>query len=117
MNEQRWEKLEVWQLSDSLAHEIYLATKKFPKEEVHGVSSQLRRAALSIPTNIVKGCSRRGDKEMARSVNNCLGTLAETGYLLGVAQRLGYISDEHRDSLEKKCTILGKKLWRFYDRL
>jgi len=65
MSEERWKKLDVWKLADELAFKIYLATQKFPKEELYGLTSQLRRAALSIPTNIVEGYSRKGDKELA----------------------------------------------------
>ena len=51
MTEDRWRKLEVWELADDLAFEIYQATRNFPKEEIYGITSQIRRAALSIPTN------------------------------------------------------------------
>jgi four helix bundle protein len=53
MEEERWQKLEVWKLSDELAFQVYKATKQFPKEEIFGLTSQIRRAALSVPTNIV----------------------------------------------------------------
>jgi hypothetical protein len=52
MAEERWEKLDVWKLADELAYQVYLATRKFPNEEIYGITSQLRRAALSVPTNI-----------------------------------------------------------------
>jgi hypothetical protein len=55
MEEERWSKLEVWKLSDDLAFEVYKVTKFFPKEEIYGITSQIRRAALSVPTNIVEG--------------------------------------------------------------
>ena len=53
MEEERWQNLEVWKLSDELAFQVYKATKQFPKEEMFGLTSQIRRAALSVPTNIV----------------------------------------------------------------
>lgn len=53
MAEERWEKLEVWKLADELAFQVYKATKNFPKEEIYGITSQIRRSALSIPTNVV----------------------------------------------------------------
>jgi len=52
MEQDRWEKLEVWKISDELALNVYRITKDFPKEEIYGITSQLRRAALSVPTNI-----------------------------------------------------------------
>lgn len=73
----RWTSLEVWQLSDDLARNIYQATKRFPKEELYGITSQLRRAALSVPTNIVEGYSRKGDRELGRFLDIALGSLAE----------------------------------------
>jgi four helix bundle protein len=51
MENDRWAKLEVWKIADDLAYQIYMATKSFPKEEIYGITSQVRRAALSIPTN------------------------------------------------------------------
>jgi len=65
MENERWAKLEVWKTADDLAFEIYQITKRFPKEEIYGITSQIRRSALSIPTNIVEGYSRKGDKELA----------------------------------------------------
>ena len=64
MDEDRWRNLEVWQIADNLAYNIYVITRKFPKEEMFSLTSQIRRAALSVPTNIVEGYSRRGDKEL-----------------------------------------------------
>jgi hypothetical protein len=52
MGEERWQRLEVWQLADEMAYHVYIATRDFPKEELYGLTSQLRRAALSVPTNI-----------------------------------------------------------------
>jgi four helix bundle protein len=66
VEEDRWKNLEVWKKADELAFEVYGATKTFPKEEIYGLTSQIRRSALSIPTNIVEGYSRRSDKELAR---------------------------------------------------
>jgi four helix bundle protein len=117
MSEDRWKKLEVWKLADNLAYDIYITTRGFPREELFGLTSQLRRAALSVATNIVEGYSRKGDKELAHFVNISLGSFAETKYLLYFSHRLEYISDEKHQSLETACEVLGKKLWRFYDKI
>jgi len=117
MSEDRWKKLEVWQISDELAYQIYLATRQFPKEELYGIISQLRRAALSVPTNIVEGYSRKGDKELAHFVSISLGSLAETKYLLHFAHRLNYLSDDKHTELKNEADLLGKKLWRFYEKV
>ncbi len=89
-------------MSDELAFQVYKATKQFPKEEMFGLTSQIRRAALSVPTNIVEGYSRKGDKELARFINISLGSLAETKYLLYFSDRLGYFKDDSYQKL-KKC--------------
>ena len=60
--EKGYKKLLVWQKADELAYQIYLSTKEFPKEEIYGISAQIRRSALSVPTNIVEGCGRQGKK-------------------------------------------------------
>jgi len=115
MSEDRWKKLEVWQLADDLAFKIYQASKNFPKEEMYGITSQVRRAALSIPTNIVEGYSRKGDKELAHFINISLASLAETKYLIYFSHRLGYLSDNECNETKQGYEKLGKKLWRFYE--
>ena len=115
MEEERWQKLEVWKHADELAFRVYKITQNFPKEEVYGITSQVRRAALSIPTNIVEGYSRKGDKELARFVNISLGSLGETKYLLYFSNRLGYFKEDTYNELKKGYDTLGKLLWKFYE--
>ena len=117
MEEERWAKLEVWKLADDLAYKVYKTTNNFPKEEVYGITSQVRRAALSIPTNIVEGYSRKGDKELSRFVNISLGSLAETKYLLYFSNRLGYIEKGTYNELNESYDKLGKILWKFYEKV
>lgn len=111
----RWRKLDVWKLADELAYCVHLVSKEFPVEERYGLSSQLRRAALSVPTNIVEGYSRKGDRELSHFVNIALGSLAEVNYLLHFAERLGYLSPKAHEELGEQCDVLGKRLWRFYE--
>ena len=115
--EDRWKSLEVWQLADELATHVYRTTKNFPKEEVYGLTSQLRRAALSVPTNIVEGYSRRGDRELARFTDIALGSLAEVKYLLHFSNGFGFINDREFKPLCEKANNLGAKLWKFYERV
>jgi four helix bundle protein len=117
MENERWAKLEVWKMADDLAFEIYRRTQQFPKEEIYGITSQIRRAALSIPTNIVEGYSRKGDKELVRFVNISLGSLAETKYLLYFSNRLGYFKTDTYNELKKGYDTLGKLLWKFYEKV
>jgi four helix bundle protein len=115
MEEERWQKLEVWKLADELAFRVYKVTVNFPKEELYGLTSQLRRSALSIPTNIVEGYSRKGDKELSRFINISLGSLAETKYLSYFSNRLGYFREGEYEDLRNSYNKLGKLLWRFYE--
>jgi len=105
----------VWKLSDDLAYEVYLTSRGFPKEEIYGITSQLRRAALSVPTNIVEGYSRKGDKELSHFLNISIGSMAETKYLLYFSHRLGYINDNKYDEIKNGYERLGRQLWRFYE--
>src|SRR5919108_1810742 len=114
-NADRWRNLEVWKLGDEFARNVYQATKTFPKDEVYGISSQLRRAALSVPTNIVEGYSRRGDKELARFIDIALGSLAEAKYLLHFSHSLGYLDEASFNVLSERANNVGAKLWKFYE--
>ncbi len=109
-----YKDLKVWQKADELALHVYSVTKKFPKDEVYGITSQIRRAVLSVPTNIVEGYSRKGDKELARFVNIAIGSIAETEYLLTFAQRLGYLTAHEYSETETLRSEVGKLLWSFY---
>jgi four helix bundle protein len=118
MEEDRWKNLEVWKKTDELAFQVFgvlKATKSFPKEELYGLTSQIGRSALSIPTNIVEGYSRRSDKELARFVSISLGSLAETKYLLYFSGRLGCFKKDEFDRLTAGYDILGKSLFKFYE--
>lgn len=89
-----YHKLILWQKADELAFLIYEASKGFPKHEMFGITSQLRRAALSVPTNIVEGYSRRGRKEYKYFINIALGSINETEYLFGFCHKLGYVAED-----------------------
>ena len=109
-----YKKLNVWKKSDELAFQIYIATRNFPPEEMYGITSQIRRAGLSVPTNIVEGYSRQGKKELKQFINIDMGSLGETRYLLDFSSRLGYLNRSQYVSLEQLGTETGKLLWRFY---
>jgi four helix bundle protein len=109
-----YKKLIVWQKADDLAYKIYKATKKFPKEELYGIISQLRRAALSVPLNLVEGTGRQGKGETRQFANIALGSLAETKYLLEFSLRMNYIKEKEYKQLNALCAEIGKLLWGFY---
>ncbi len=114
MKEANYKRLLVWQKADELAYQIYLETKKFPKEELYGVISQLRRSALSIPTNLVEGCGRHGKKELKQFLNIALGSQAEVEYLLDFCLRLRYFEREVQERLQSLRQEVGSLLWNFY---
>jgi four helix bundle protein len=112
-----YKELRVWQRADELAVQIYRLTKSFPKDEIYGLTSQLRRAALSIPTNIVEGYARKGDKELARFVNISIGSLAEVEYLLDFSKRIGYLNSQEFEKIDLLREEVGKLLWNFYKKV
>jgi four helix bundle protein len=88
-------QLKVWEKSHQLALSVYKATKKFPKEELYGLTSQIRRASMSIPTNIAEGCGRNTDKEFARFLQIAMGSASETEYQLILARDLEFFQQIH----------------------
>ena len=112
-----YEKLIVWQKADELAYQVYTATKSFPRVEMYAMTSQLRRAALSIPTNLVEGYARQGRTEFRRYANIALGSLAEARYLLGFCLRLRYLKSEQHDALETLAEEVGRLLWKLQQSL
>jgi four helix bundle protein len=86
-------KLEAWKEAMALVSVIYRATQNFPKEELYGLSSQLRRAAVSIPSNIAEGAARQGSREFAQFLNISTGSISELETQLLIAVNLGYLSN------------------------
>jgi four helix bundle protein len=115
--EKGYRKLLAWQRANELAREIYLATKKFPRDELYGITSQLRRSAVSVPTNIVEGAARQNKAEFKQLTNIALGSLAETEYLLEFCLELKYLSIEEFNKLESCRKNVGGLLWNLYKSL
>ncbi len=107
-----YKNLIIWQKSDKLALEVYKLTDKFPKHELFGITSQLRRAVISVPTNIVEGYKRKSKKELHRFIDIALGSLAETKYLIEFSKKLDYIQTDV-SSIEAIISEVGKLLWSF----
>ncbi|HPO14458.1 MAG TPA: four helix bundle protein [Candidatus Hydrogenedentes bacterium] len=103
-------KLRAFELADELVLEIYTATKAFPKEEMFGLTSQLRRAALSIASNIVEGCARTSSADFLHFLDMAYGSAREVEYQVSVAYRLGYFYVEMYKTLKSKCEETGKVL-------
>lgn len=86
-------KLRAFELADELVVHVYQVTRTSPREEIYALTSQLRRAAYSVPANIVEGCGRNSERDFLRFLDNALGSIREVGYFLHLAQRLGYLDD------------------------
>jgi four helix bundle protein len=99
--------LKAWQTSMELVTEIYACTRSFPKEELYGLSSQLRRAAISIPSNIAEGKGRSSDKELTHFLNQARGSLFEVETQILLAERLGYIDEQQRARLFVRMSEIG----------
>jgi len=91
---QRFTELKVWQRSHALVLQVYRLTERFPGEERFGLVSQLRRAMVSVPTNIVEGSKRQHANDFARFLNMAESSLAEVEYLLLVSRDLGYLAGD-----------------------
>ena len=99
-------KLEVWIETRKLTNLVYDISKEFPKEELYGLTSQIRRASLSIPTNISEGCGRNSDKEFNQFLNIALGSASETEYLLILAKDLQYFNNEIAENQIEKINSI-----------
>jgi four helix bundle protein len=97
-------QLKVWEKSHQLALTVYKATKEFPKEELYGLTSQIRRASMSIPTNIAEGCGRNTDAEFARFLQITMGSASETEYQLLLSHDLGFLPKPQYDQLNTDVT-------------
>jgi four helix bundle protein len=91
---QDFRKLQIWENSHELTLEIYKVTKSFPKEELFGLTSQIRRSTSSIPTNISEGCVKSSQKEFSRYLYIALGSASETEYLILLCYELNYLTEE-----------------------
>jgi four helix bundle protein len=107
-----FKKYDIWQLSHSFTLEIYKISSNFPKEEVYGLTSQIRRASASIPTNISEGSGRNSDKEFNQFLNIALGSANESEYLLLLSKDLNYINSELFESLEKDINQIKSKIYK-----
>jgi len=102
--------LVVWQKAYDLSLAVYRATRGFPNDEIYGLRSQLRRAAVSIPSNIAEGYGRRTTAEYARSLNIAYGSRCELETQLSIAADLGYISQPVATKLEQQTAEVERML-------
>ncbi|WP_288438698.1 four helix bundle protein [uncultured Chryseobacterium sp.] len=103
-----YKKYDTWKIAHELVKEIYTISENFPKSELFGLTSQIRRAAVSIPTNIAEGCGRFTDKEFARFLD--IGSTNETEYLLLLSCDLGFTSKDKIADLNATLNLTRQKL-------
>jgi|SRR5690606_33497062 len=102
--------LEVWQKAMAFVTDVYYQTGNFPKEEMYGLVSQLRRSAISIPSNIAEGAARQSNKEYIQFLYVALGSLMEVDTQLSIANNLNFLTDETLIELQGKSDEIGKML-------
>ena len=105
--------LKVWERSHHLTLSIYKATAAFPREELYGLTSQIRRASASIPNNIAEGCGRNTDNELARFLEIAMGSASELEYLLRLSNDLNFLDKAKSDELATEVIEIKKMLASF----
>ena len=106
----RFENLKSWQLARSFISEIYKTTEKFPKNELFGLTNQIRRASVSIALNIAEGSERKSDLEFRRFLRISVGSLSEVITGLYVALDLGFVNNKEFDKLYQSSSVLVSKI-------
>jgi four helix bundle protein len=105
--------LQVWGKAHNLTLELYKVSRGFPREEIYGITSQLRRAAASIGANLAEGCGRRTSSELARFVKIAMGSASELDYHLLLCRDLGFMSGDDFTSSAAQLTEVRKMLTSF----
>src|SRR5437764_6011008 len=114
---QNFKTLKVWEKSHELTLAVYKATANFPKDEVYGLTSQIRRACASIPANIAEGCGRKGDAEFGRFLQIAMGSACELEYHLLLAHDLSFITSAHYERLSEDVTEVKRMLTSLLQKL
>jgi four helix bundle protein len=113
----RFENLEVWQEAMSLCERVYRLSQAFPATEQYGITSQVRRSAVSVSANIAEGAGRATDGDFARFLDIAFGSLMETVSHLSLAHRLTFVDDVAYQAVYADCERIGKMLTSFRNRL
>lgn len=105
--------LQVWTKAHNLTLELYRLSRGFPREEIYGITGQMRRAAVSIGANLAEGCGRRTSSELARFVRIAMGSASELDYHLLISRDLGFMNGDDFTRSEAELTEVRKMLTSF----
>jgi four helix bundle protein len=110
MKVKNYQELIVWQRAMDLVEDVYKASREFPREEIYALTSQIRRAAVSIPSNIAEGQGRRTTADFLRHLSIAYGSLCEVETQILIAQRLRYVAQEKTDNVLSRAGEVGRIL-------
>lgn len=105
-----FKKYKVWELGHQLTLDVYESTRKFPREEVYGLTSQMRRASYSIPSNIAEGCGRESELEFKRFLTISQGSASELEYFNILAKGLGIVTETEFEKTDEKINQVKRSL-------
>lgn len=112
-----FKELKVWQKAHKTVLKIYSKTSSFPKDEIYGLTSQMRRAVVSIASNIAEGCGRSGDAELARFFQIAMGSASEIEYQIVLSRDLNFLDEEKYKELTNDVTEIKLMLGAFISKL
>ena len=112
-----FKRLKSWEKAHALTLDVYRVTKSFPKEEIYGLTSQMRRAAASVPANIAEGYGRKGEAELGRFLSIASGSACELEYHLLLARDLGYLPASEHSKLNDQVCEVKRMLGSFISKL
>ncbi len=110
-----YEKFDAWKACHALVLAVYGATKRFPSDERFGLTSQVRRAAISAAANIAEGAAKRGQREFRRYLDIAVGSLSELCYTLRLAHELELLSRDAWEHLEQLRSSASRLTWKLYE--
>jgi len=112
-----FQDLRIWQIGMEVVKDIYILTKKFPKEELYGLTSQIRRSAISIPSNIAEGFRRYHNKEYKQFLYIALGSCAELETQIIIANELDYVNETNKSELIEKIKYICRMTVKLINKL
>jgi len=112
-----YRELEIWKRGICLTEDIYAITKSFPKEEIYCLTGQIRKSAISVPSNIAEGFARSNKNEFKQFLHYSLGSCAEATTQIIIASRLKYVTEKQADELVDKINILSKMIMSLIKKL